>query len=268
MIVEWFVDSNCTKHMTSNRDDFIEYNKLFTQKKMFITNDHAISVIVKKTVQFTKLLLNDIEISITFFEILHVSKLSANLFSTIHFIKNDEFVIFDQKKCTMYHKKSNKIVLHSFKNKNQYSFNLIKQKTHYVVYSTVLYSNFKYNEKAIQLWYRRTKHLNRSNFIRLQNMIDDVDFINKSKSIFQCENCNTEKLKLKFSRRFQNSIYEKNAMFDSNLNDFINSFTWNDMKYYCLKKNKITKLLFLYLYVIKNEFFTHLKNDFIFMFKI
>ena len=56
-------------------------------------------------------------------------------------------------------------------------------------------------------------------------MIDDITFINKSKSIFQCESCNTDKSKLKLFRRSQNSIYEKNAMFDSNLDDFINSFT-------------------------------------------
>ena len=98
-------------------------------------------------------------------------------------------------------------------------------------------------------------------------MIDDITLINKSKSISQCESCNTDKSKLKFSRRSQNSVYEKNAMFDSNLDDFINSSTWDDKNYYCLKRDKATELLFLYLYVIKNEFFTNLKNDFMLMIK-
>ena len=98
-------------------------------------------------------------------------------------------------------------------------------------------------------------------------MIDDITLTNKSKSTSQCESCNTDKSKLKLSRRSQNSIYEKNAMFDSNLDDSINSSTWDDKNYYCLKRNRTTELLFLYLYVIKNEFFTNLKNDFMLMIK-
>ena len=137
--------------MTSNRNDFIEYNELATSSKMFIANEQTIFAIANEAIKLTKLLSDDIEISVKFIEVLHVSKLNASLFSTITFIKFDDVVMFEKKKCTLYDKQSKQIVLHSFKSRNQYSFNLIKQKAHYVAYSIVLYSSSKYSEKAMQL---------------------------------------------------------------------------------------------------------------------
>ena len=267
MAAEWFVDSGCTEHMTPNRDDFIEYNELSTQGKVFIADGHAISIVGKGTVRLTGLLPSGIETSVTLSGVLHVPKLSAGLFSTAHFTKNGGSVIFDQEECTMYHKESNRAVLHSSKSRNQYPLNLVRQAAHYVAYSAALYSGPRYSEKAMQLWHRRTGHLNRPDLIRLQDMADGVNLTNKPKSTPQCESCNTGKSKLKPSRRPQDPVYEKNAMFDSDLGGPIKPPTWDGMNYYCLKRDRATGLLFLYLYATKDEFFTHLKDDFIPMLK-
>ena len=126
IIVEWYMNFEYTKYMISYRLDFIEYTKLKTFEKIFIINEISIEMIDKKIVNFIKLLFNDDEIIVQLQKMLHMSQLSANLFSTTHIIRKNKYVIFDKNDCTIFEKKIDKFVLHVFKSRNQYSFNLIK----------------------------------------------------------------------------------------------------------------------------------------------
>ena len=137
--------------MISHRFDFIEYTKLETFEKIFIINEISIEIIDKKIVNFTKFLFNDDEIIVQLQKILHMSQLSANLFSIAHITKKDKYVIFDKNDCTIFEKKIDKLVLYIFKNRNQYSLNLIKQKAQYIAFSISFNVESKYNEQFLQL---------------------------------------------------------------------------------------------------------------------
>ena len=45
------------------------------------------------------------------------------------------------------------------------------------------------------------------------------------------DSCKKEKIKKQFSRRIQNSIYQKNECFDSNLMSFLDFTTFDEYKY-------------------------------------
>ena len=137
--------------MISHRFDFIEYTKLETFEKIFIINEISIEMIDKKIVNFIEFLSNNDEIIVQLQKMLHIFQLSANLFSIAHIIKKDEYVIFDKNDCTIFEKKIDKFVLHVFKSRNQYSLNLVKQKTQYITFSISFNVESKYNEQFLQL---------------------------------------------------------------------------------------------------------------------
>ena len=129
----------------------------------------------KKTIKLKIIFFNEIVNDVTFKKVFHVFKLASTLLLILQIIKNENFVIFDEKKCFIKNKISKRTILHVFNCENQYSIDLMKNKIHIVNLIIVFYSNSKYNEKTIQLWHRRFDYLNRQNFFRLQNIIIDMN---------------------------------------------------------------------------------------------
>ena len=150
-LIDWYVDFECTKHMTSNKNDFVEYHLFTSFYEVYVVNDVVISTIEKKTVKLKIIFLNEIVNDVTFKKVLHVFKLTSTLLSISQIIKNENFVIFDEKKCFIKNKTSKCTILHAFNCRNQYSIDLMKSKTHIVNLIVVFYSNSKYNEKTVQL---------------------------------------------------------------------------------------------------------------------
>ena len=60
----------------------------------------------------------------------------------------------------------------------------------------------------------------------------DMNFFKTSRiKIFLYDSCKKEKIKKQFFRRIQNSIYQKNECFDSNLMSFLDFITFDEYKY-------------------------------------
>ena len=103
--------------------------------------------------------------------------------------------------------------MHVFKSRNQYSLNLVKQKTQYIAFSILFNVESKYNEQFLQFWHRRTNYLNFQNLIRLTSMSLNMKFIKISKNIFSLYDfCKINKTKTKF---FSFANRERNSNFSS-----------------------------------------------------
>ena len=265
---DWFVDSSCTKHMTPNRDDFIEYHELNTTHDVFVANDVIISTIDKRIVRLKSMLSDEKITTVELKEVLHVPQLSSELLFTSQIIMQKDKVVFDDKKCFIRQKAFNLLILHAFKCRNQYPLNLMRTKDHIAERSAAFYT--KYNEIAVQLWHRRLRHLNRQNLIRLQNMSTDM----KLKNVFRqkitrslCESCKRDKMKAKSSRRSQDSMFEKNECIDTDLCESINSSALKGYTYFCINTDKAIDYSWIYLFHTKNEFLNVMKRHFLPMMK-
>ena len=156
---------------------------------------------------------------------LHIFQLNVNLFSTTYIIKKNKYVIFNKNDYTIFEKKIDKFVLYIFKNRNQYSLNLVKQKTQYIAFSISFNVESKYNEQFLQFLYSRTNHLNFQNLIRLTSISSNIKFIKILKNTFSLYDfCKINKTKTKFFRRSQNLVFEKNEYIDVDLKNSINLF--------------------------------------------
>ena len=69
------------------------------------------------------------------------------------------------------------------------------------------------------------------------------------------------------SHRSQNLVFEKNEYIDVDLKNSIDSFIWDEKKYYCLIICKIIKFIFVYLFATKNKFYDTIEKHFMFMIK-
>ena len=100
-------------------------------------------------------------------------------------------------------------------------------------------------------------------------MSSNMKFIKISKNTLSlCDFCKINKTKTKFSRRSQNFVFEKNECIDVDLKSSIDSFIWDEKKYYCLMTCRVIKLIFVYLFAIKNEFYDTIEKHFMLMIKI
>ena len=68
--------------------------------------------------------------------------------------------------------------------------------------------------------------------MRFRHMNIDMNFSKISRiKKFLYDSCKKEKIKKQFFRRIQNSIYQKNECFDSNLMNFLDFTTFDEYKY-------------------------------------
>ena len=88
-------------------------------------------------------------ITIKFKKVLHVLQLFSKLLFTLQIIMQKSKIMFDYEKCFIRQKIFNLLILHAFKCRNQYSFNLIKIKNYISNRSVAFYT--KYNEIIVQL---------------------------------------------------------------------------------------------------------------------
>ena len=99
-------------------------------------------------------------------------------------------------------------------------------------------------------------------------MSSSMKFIKTSKNTFSLyDSCKINKAKTKFSRRFQNLVFEKNKCINVDLKSLIDSFIWDEKKYYYLMTCKVIKLIIVYLFATKNKFYDMIKKHFIFIIK-
>ena len=253
--------------MTSSNLNFSNHHLLVKSISIYIVNENTMKIIVRNSICLQSLFSNESTRNVTIRNVLYVSKLAIDLFSISQIAQIDCSIFFDDIECTIIEKNVNDFVLHFFFVRDQYSLNFIRTIVQIIAFAITF--NKKYNDKTFKFWNRRIDHVNMNDFKRLKSMIIDMNFAHAyKKSSSRCFSCMKNKMKIKFSRRFQNSVFEKNEIMNSNLDDFISFMIFRNFNHFAFITCRIIDYIWVYLLRNKNDFFDVIENHFLSFFKI
>lgn len=199
-IVDHFIDSGCSQHMTPVRESFVKYTKLKQTINIELADGNITPAVGFGTMTVPAVVNDDVQwVSIS--NVLHVPRLAKALISVSQLGKKDLRVLLNGTKGTVA-LPDGQVVLEAICEKGLYRVNLDHQL--YVAHAMTHYCNAASTESAM-LWHRRFAHLGQRNLHNLayRSLVDGLP-AGKWEPLEQCEVCAREKT-VSFPHRPSNS---------------------------------------------------------------
>ena len=181
---KWIMDSGASKHMTLHKAAFDTY-EVITPRNVHLDDNNVVQAIGMESIVVEAILegkINQIHIK----DMLHVSKLHANLLSVSKLVSNDLKIQFNLNECIVKSCNGEAIAIAPRK-RNLYEINFVK--VHEAEATNLVQSPT--GDGALELWHRCLGHLNVKGVHTLQNMVSGMNlgkFSCPTSSLF-CEAC-------------------------------------------------------------------------------
>ena len=180
---KWLVDSGASSHMTPKREYFTEYQLFSIPEKVALDDGRVVEAVGVGTIRLNMLFKVSNSKSSVMHDVLHVPKLSCNLFSVRAAAKGGNTVKFDQSKCWIRGPKGTLQGMGSLSGKlYQLKCEVMTGKENAPMMSEDL--------PKVDLWHQRLGHLNRQqlNTLADRGLASGIKQSTTSKLSF-CEGC-------------------------------------------------------------------------------
>ena len=188
----WLVDSGASSHMTPKREYFSEYKVFSTPEKVALGDGRVVEAVGVGTVRLTMLFKISNCKNAVMYDVLHIPKLSCNLFSVRAAAKRGNTVKFGQSRCWIRGPKG------SLQGMGLLSGKLYRLKCE-VRADEETASLASENPSEADLWHQRLGHLNRQqlNTLMDRELASGVKLSTASEKLSFCEGCVEGKMQRK-----------------------------------------------------------------------
>ena len=181
----WIVDSGASSHVTQRRELLMEYEQFEKPQKVWLGDGRSVEAIRKGNIQFTMYFKMRQSKNVTMYNALYVPKLTCNLFSVRATAARGNSVSFGDTQCVVYDRHG-KLLGNGSLIERLYYLNCDTP----VPEEKVTIATGCQMENKIDLWHRRTGHLNESQLKEMasQDIVKGIHIPKNIKASF-CESC-------------------------------------------------------------------------------
>lgn len=251
----WIVDSGTTYPMTRSKIDFIEFTPLKVSISVSTANGYHMTATGTGSVLMECELPDGSIVATTISEVLYVPELSIGLLSVQKLAAKGADVRFKDDYCRIDDATGTQ-VLHGVLRHGQYELQLLRSS------EQVIARVAKYNEDTVQVWYRRTGHLNLDDLKRLPQMVDGINLQRAIKHPHVCGSCQKGKHTRKPSRRPQEDVTEPLDCIDSDVIGPISPESAGGKRYAVIFADRATGLSWGNLMRKESEVYTIFSEEF------
>ena len=173
----WIIDSGATHHMCHDKSAFVSTTNLKSDKKILLGDSSHIDAQMKGEVKLT-MILDDKKVMGSLKNVLYTPKMSRNLFSVTHCVKQGNDVYFDSKKLQCHILSEGRTVARAHLKNNLWILDSLMPMIPDQDEETDEEANLSVVDNGMYLWHLRFGHLGLDNLKRLKtkNMVRGLNF--------------------------------------------------------------------------------------------